>query len=265
VSSPALTRLWRFAAGRGLDCGVFGVGSYFSFFAPRAGTTPLDYLYQSRWAGAILLAAWAAQGVGAWLKRAPLHERLSQAPAVPEAESLAQRLTGHLFLFVGWHMILSGMIFFAGVVNLVPEMQAFDHLTRWWTPVLILLAVAVSQIPPFLVWNAVANPEPTAPAWRRGPGAEFAADQLLSLSYLVLATTILGNPAMLQGTRPINPETVAGWAVTLLLLVPLLCVVMIWLFVPFRLLLMIEELGTWRSRLFLLASLSPLMTKYIVG
>jgi hypothetical protein len=123
----------------------------------------------------------------------------------------------------------------------------------------------VSQIPPFLVWRAAADPEPTAPAWRRGPGAEFAADQLLSLSYLVLTATILGDAAMLQGTRPINPESVAGWAITLLLILPLLCVVMIWVFVPFRLLLMIEELGTWRSRVFFLASLSPLLVKYIVG
>ena len=265
MASSALTRLWRFEAGRGLDLGVFGVGSYFAFFAPRAGTKPLDYLYESRWAGAILLAAWAAQGLGAWLKRAALHERLSKVPPEPGAETPAQRLTGPLFVFVGWHMILSGMIFFAGVVNLVPEVRAFDQLSRWWMPVLILIAAVVSQIPPFFVWSAVVNPEPTAPAWRRGPGAEFAADQLLSLSYLILTGTILGNAAMLQGTRPLNPETVLGWAGALLLVVPLLCVVMIWVFVPFRLLLMIEELGTWRSRLCLLASLAPLMSKYIVG
>jgi hypothetical protein len=265
VQLTALARFWRLQAGRLLDAAVFAWGSYAAFFAPKEGTPPLDYVFRSRWVGAVMLAAWAAQGAGAWLKRVPLQARLAERPGVSSPLEAAQT---QIFILGGWHAIISGILFFAGVTNLVPELRVLDdNPPSWGLVLLILLAVAVCLVPTVLVWRATRPPAASEPvaAWRRGPLAEFAADQLLAFSYLVLALTVFGNPAMLQGTRPLSPSTFLGWAAALLLVVPLLWLVLTWVFVPFRMLLIFEELGTWRSRLSFLVSMSPLISRYIVG
>ena len=259
----ALTRIWKFQAGRGLDLGVFGLGSYYAFFAPKSGTRPLDYVYQSRWVGAVILSAWAAQGLGAWLKRTPLQSRWAERAGDPGWKSPRETAEGQIFIFTGWHALMSGIFFFTGITNLLPGLRESDH---WSVPVLAILGVAVCIVPTVLVYRALLPPRtPDLRPWRRSPLAEFAGDQLFVFSYLVLTTTILGDGAMLQGTRPLNPESFLGWASTLLLFVPLLWLALAWMFVPFRMLLIIDELGTWRSRLAFLLSMSPLIAKYIVG
>ncbi len=262
----ALTRVWKFQAGRGLDVGVFGLGSYFAFLAPKRGSNPMDYVYESRWAGAIMLAAWAAQGVGAWLKRAPLQRRLAERAAEPGFRSPLQTAETQIFIFTGWHAIISGILFFAGMPNLFPELRALNDKTDWWVVLLMIGGAAVCLVPTVLTWLAL-RPlgDPKLPAWRSGHAAEVLADQLLIFSYLVLSTTILGTSAMLEATRPLRPDSLLIWAVVLLVVVPMLWVALVWLFLPFRMLLMIEELGTWRSRLSFFISLVPLMAQYIVG
>lgn len=260
-------RLWRFEVGRGLDVGVFGLGSYYAFFAPKPGTNPLDYVYTSRWVGVVILAAWAAQGFGAWMKRWPLHQRLSQRATDPALRSPLKDAQNQIFCFTCWHALISGMMFFAGAVNLLPELRNLDHVDHWTNPVLVLAGVAISLVPTLMVWRALVPPKAAAPPrpWMADRRTEFVADQLLTFSYVVLSVTILGEAAMLQGTRPINPEGIIGWAATLLLLVPLLWLALVWFFVPFRMLLMLEELGTWKSRLALFAAMLPLISQYIVG
>lgn len=255
---PAWTRL----SNRGLDLGTFGLGSYYAFFAPKAGTNPLDYVFRSRWVGAVMLAAWAAQGLGGWLKRLPLQQRLAVRAAEPGTVSPLEAAEGQILIFTGWHALLSPILFFAAVTNLFPELRGLDH---WSVPVLCVGGVVLSLIPTVFVRLALSPAKEETPSWRSGRGAEFAADQILFFSYLVLSLTIFGNPALFQGTKPFNPHGILEWMVALFLLAPLLWLALTWFFVPFRMLLLIEELGTWKSRLSVLLGMAPLIAKYIVG
>jgi len=267
VHLPAWTRLWRFQAGRSLDLGIFGVGFYYAFFAPKAGTNPLEYVFRDRWVGAVMLAAWAAQRLGGWLKRLPLQRRLAERAGQAGYVSPLEAAEGQILIFTGWHALISPILFFAGVANLLPELNALDSDTHWWVVLLMIAGVAVSLVPTVFVRLALAPLKaPTAaPAWRSGRSAEVAADQLLVFSYLVLSLTIFGSPALFQGTKPFRPNGVLEWMVALFLLAPLLWIALTWFFVPFRMLLLIDELGTWKSRLSLLLGMAPIIAKYIVG
>jgi hypothetical protein len=261
--SPWFRRIWRFESGRGADVGTFGLGSYYFFFPPLPGTNPLDYQF-SRGVGALLLAAFAAQVAGAWLKRPALQARAAAAPATPGEDRGAK-----IFFFMLMHPIVFGMLFFAGAASAFPGLARRVEQSEGsvWVPVVMILGAALSTLPTIAVaWALSARRDvEQLPAWRRSEWAELIADQLLLFSFFVIFATIFGLPAMMTGIRSPADDSPLERILLVVIAGPLLWLCFCFLWVPSRILLIAEEIGTWRNRLASISAVLPLAARYFVG
>jgi len=275
-------RFWKFLTGLGSSLGLSGTGSYFLFFAPRPGTAPLDYVFSSRWVGAVMVLAWVFQIAGAWLKRFSLQKRFESIPlpavknVPPEDDDDREKSSGPSFhpavsragmqitFYMIMHPVISGLLLSFGLHNLFPGLGT--KALSWFNPFLAVLIVAGALASTLFTGLAFVPPgKPVSGSWRSSPEAGYCADLMLLFSLFVLLATIFGMPAMMQGIRPLQPSTLLGWAATILLFIPLLWIGLMFFYMPFRLLLSAEKIGTWGDRLSSLIAMAPIIVKYIIG
>lgn len=269
---------WRFLTGHGINLAMLGAGSWVFFFRPAGGSNPLDYVFESRAAGWILLLAWGCQVAGAWLKRFPLQKRLEsikvKLPVKEEDDEdepsslhpLIKRKESQIFFFMMMHPVISGMVFGFAFSNLFPVLRGGVDDSHWWTIPWVILLLIGAVLPTVFVAKAMFPVKNKLRfAWMERPYIEYIADQLLFISFIILFSSIFSMPAMMQGIKPINPSGLIEWTLTIVFLVPLLWLGLMLFFVPYRILLMIEDMGTWRSRLSSLVAVLPVIIKYIKG
>ena len=91
------------------------------------------------------------------------------------------------------------------------------------------------------------------------------ADQLLLFSFFTIFATIFGLPAMMTGIRSPAEDPLLQKVLMFVLVGPLLWLCFCFLWVPSRILLIAEEIGTWRNRLASISAVLPLALKYFIG
>ena len=271
-------KLWHFFSDHGINAGIFGFFSWSFLFSPARNSNPLDYNYNSICAGFVMVAAWFAQLAGAYLKRFPFQKRLGEPPEVITASDdedeeksslhpLYAPQESKIFFFMLMHPIITGVLLGMGFSNIFPQLRnATDHFAWWTIPMYIMFAAAVI-LPTVFVALAMLPVKGIKPRykWMENEWVEYIADQLLIFSFIILFSSIFGMPAMMQGIKPVNPVDILDWLYVILLLIPLLWLGIMFFFIPYRILLMLENFGTWRSRLSSLLAISPIIIKYIFG
>lgn len=271
--------MYRFISGHGINIGMFGFFSWSLFFTPAKGSNPLDYFYNSKIAGLLMLLAWTAQLAGAYLKRYPFQNRLGAPPEPNPKEQndtdeeksslhpVYSKQESKIFFFMMMHPIISGMLFGMGCSNIFPELQTATAAFRWWSIPWFMLLIGASILPTVFTAMAMFPVRQSMPryAWMNEPWVEYVADQLIIFSFIILFSSIFGMPAMMQGIKPVNPTDVLDWIYIIIVLTPLLWLGIMFFFIPFRILLMLEDFGTWRSRASSLFAISPIIWRYIFG
>ncbi len=275
-SATGIQRIWRILTDHGLNAGLCGFFSWSLFFTPSTGSNPLDYAYNSSLSGLLMLSAWFAQLAGAWLKRFPLQQRLGEPVKEKVSEDDEDKSSLHpviapkqsqITFYLVMHPIISGLLFAMGFSNLFPNLMSASDSNHWWTIPWIILLIAAALAPGIFTYRAMIPVGTSKPRfkWMNNSNTEYLADQLLIFSCIILFASIFGMPAMMQGIKPVNPQSITEWLLTIIFLVPLLWFGLMLFFIPFRILLIIEELGTWKNRLSSLLAVSPVIIKYIIG
>ncbi len=276
IKYTGFEKVWRFSSDYGLNIGIFGFFSWSFLFSPARGSNPLDYYYNSKAAGFVMTAAWFSQLAGAYLKRFPFQNRLGVPVEIHVKDDDKERSSLHplyaeqeskIFFFMLMHPLISGLLLGTGISNIFPQFRNASEQFSWWTiPLYLSFAVALF-LPTIFVAKAMFPLKGLQPRykWMNEPWVEYIADQLFIFSFIILFSSIFGMPAMMQGIKPVNPACLLDWIYVIFLLIPLLWLGIMFFFIPFRILLMLENFGTWRSRLFSLLAISPIIIKYIFG
>jgi NADH:ubiquinone oxidoreductase subunit 6 (subunit J) len=190
----------------------------------------------------IISVAFAAQLIGAYLKRRPLQARL-----------LARHDSGDspLGCLIVLHLALT-LVTSAGIVALLPPESP---------RVVMVLVFFLSMIPTALVWRAMTPyKKPPEPDWRNSRGAEIVADLCL-FAYMLVNLAVWNTVTSGSNVRAAGVGDALSRALGFVLLSP----VILLFYLPPRLLFLVEDYkypATWIS---MTLAVAPVAYRLIIG
>jgi hypothetical protein len=190
----------------------------------------------------VISAAFAAQLIGACLKRRPLQARL-----LAQHESAGSPLSCLIILHFALTLVTS-----AGIVALLPSGSSGG---------VAVLVFFLSLIPTALVWRAMTPyKKPPAPDWRNSHGAEIVADLCL-FAYMLVNLAIWNTVTAGSNVRAAGVGDVLSRALGFILVSP----VILLFYLPPRLLFLVEDYkypATWIS---MTLAILPVAYRLIIG